>query len=61
MHVWLSRAGESEGQNRAGGMSVHTSPLAGLLHVSNKVTYLHISRASMEVQVHKRQKRGLSD
>ena len=47
-----SGAGEPEGQNRAGGMSVHTSPLAGLLHVSNKVPYLHTSRVSMEVQGH---------
>ena len=44
MHVWSSGAGEPEGQNRAGGMSIHTSPLAGLLHVSNKVPYLHTSR-----------------
>ena len=44
MHVRLSGAGEPEGQNRVGGMSVHTSPLAGLLHVSNKVPYLHTSR-----------------
>ena len=33
MHVWSSGAGEPEGLNRAGGISVHTSPLAGLLHV----------------------------
>ena len=44
MHVWSSGAGEPEGQNRAGGMLVHISPLAGLLHVSNKVPYLHTSR-----------------
>ena len=44
MHVWSSGTGEPEGQNRVGGMSVHTSPLAGLLHVSNKVPYLHTSR-----------------
>ena len=44
MHVWSSGAGEPEGQNRAGGMSLHTSPPAGLLHVSNKVPYLHTSR-----------------
>ena len=58
MHVWSSGAGEPKGQSRVGGMSVHTSPLAGLLHVSNKVPYLHTSRVSMEVQVHKCQKRG---
>ena len=48
-------------QSRAGGMSVHTSPLAGLLCVSNKVPYLHTSRVSMEIQVRTCQKRGLSD
>ena len=48
MHVWSSGAGEPEGQNRAGGMSVHTSPLASLLCVGNKVPYLHTSRVSME-------------
>ena len=48
MDVWSSGAGEPEGQNRAGGMSVHTSPLAALLRVSNKVPYLHTSRVSME-------------
>ena len=35
---------EPEGLNRAGGMSVHTSPLASLLCVSNKITHLHTSR-----------------
>ena len=40
MHVWSSGVGEPQGQNRAGGMSVHTSPLAGLLRVSNKAPYL---------------------
>ena len=41
--------------------SILAHVLAGLLRVSNKVPYLHTSRVSMEVQVHKRQKRGLSD
>ena len=61
MHVWSSGVEEPEGLNRAGGMSVHTSPLAGLLCVSNKVPHLHTSRISMEVQVHTCQKRELSD
>ena len=52
--------GESEGQNRAGGMLVHTSPLAGLLHVSNKVATIspHIKRAllghSVQHRIHHR-------
>ena len=50
MHVWSSGAGEPEGQSRAGGMSVHTSPLAGLLCVSNQVPYLHTSKGFVEIQ-----------
>ena len=49
VQVWLSGAGESAGLNRASGMSVHTSLLAGLLHVTSGYN-VHTARVCIEVE-----------
>ena len=41
VQVWSSGAGEPAGLNRASGMSVRTSLLAGVLCVSNKMQRPH--------------------
>ena len=49
VQVWSSGAGEPAGLNRASGMSVRTSLLAGLLHVTPECN-VHTARVSTEVK-----------
>ena len=50
VEVWSTGAGEPAGLNKASGMSVCTSLLAGLLHVTLGGN-VHTARASTEVKV----------
>ena len=49
VQVWSSGAGKPAGLNRASGMSVRTSLLAGLLHVTLGCN-VHTARVSTEVE-----------
>ena len=49
VQVWSSGAGEPAGLNRASGMSVRTSLLAGLLRVTPRCN-VHTARVSTEVK-----------